>query len=198
MVSNGNRRIETDDAKDVTARTSVSWIFAGGPTDPHRQELTAFAWAQRGERSVDGVPTQRLRSGAGVHLEKDRLRLRAEVVHASGAIVLGPSPPFAGQPIAVATHGQALGLYVQARVRLVGRLLVGVRYDQLHRQTDDRVALRVFRGVTPMLEYDVVPRARLQLSYEHRWFSAPNASADAQTIADAAGARLAAQVTVIF
>lgn len=198
MLSNGNRRLETDDAKDVTARTAVSWVFSGADSDPHRQEVSVFAWGQRGERTIDGVSTQRIRSGAGAHLEKGRVRLRAEAVYASGALVLGQNPPFPGQPIAVADEGRAVGLYAQARVRVLGRFLLGMRYEELRRQIDDRAALRVFRGLSPMIEYDIVPRARLQLTYDRRWFSAPHGSADAQTIARAAGDRAAAQLTVVF
>ncbi len=198
MVSNGNRRLEGDDAKDVTARTAVSWVFSGAASDPHRQEVSVFAWGQRGERTIDGVGTQRIRSGVGAHLEKGRIRVRAEAVYASGALVLGQSPPFPGQPIAVADDGRALGFYAQTRVRVLGRFLVGVRYEELRRQLDDRAALRIFRGLTPMIEYDIVPRARLQLTYERRWFSAPHGAADALTIARAAGDRAAAQLTVVF
>lgn len=198
MVSNGNRRIDSDDAKDVTARSSVAWVFDGGPADPHRQELAAFAWAQRGERVAAGADVQRIRSGAGVHLEKDPIRVRAEVVYASGAVLLGPSPPFPGAPIAVAPHGRAVGGYVQARVRLFGKLLVGARYDELHRQIEDAPALRVFRSLTPMLEYDVVPRVRLQATYEHRWLTAPHGSEDARAIVEAVAGRIAGQATVVF
>lgn len=198
MVSNGNRRIDSDDAKDVTVRSSVAWVFAGGPVDPHRQELAAFAWAQRGERSIDGLGIQRIRSGAGIHLEKDPIRLRGEVVYASGGLVLGPNPPFSGAPIAVAPTGRAVAAYVQARIRLFGKLLAGVRYDELHRQIDDAPALRVFRSITPMIEYDLVPRVRLQATYEHRWLSAPHGSDDARAIADATAGRVGVQATVVF
>lgn len=198
MASNGNRRLDSDDAKDVTARTSVAWVFSGAASDPHRQELAAFAWAQRGERNVDGVDVQRTRSGAGVHLELEPIRIRAEVVHAIGALTLGPNPPFPGSPIAVAPTGRAVGGYLQARVRVLPRLRLGLRYDELHRQIEDDAALRVFRSLTPMVEYDVVPRVRLQATYEHRFIDAPHGSADARAIVASAAGRAAAQVTVVF
>lgn len=198
MVSNGNRRIDNDDAKDVTARSSVAWVFAGAPNDPHRQELAAFVWAQRGERPIEGDQVQRMRSGAGVHLEKDRVRVRAEMVYASGALALGPDPPFAGSPIAVAANGRAIGGYAQARLRVAGDVLIGARYDELHRQIEDAPALRVFRSLTPMVELDLGPRVRLQATYEHRWLTAPHGSDDARAIARAVAGRFAAQATVIF
>ena len=199
MVSNGRRGLTDDDAsKDVSGRTTLSWVFSGAPSDPHRQELSVFAWGQRGERTVDGVSAQRIRSGAGVHLEKGRFRARAEVVYASGALVLGPSPPFADQPIAVDMHGRAMGGYLQARVRVFDKAYAGLRYEELHRQIDDTRAERIFRTLAPMLEYAPVPRVRIQATYERRWMSAPNGASDAKLIADAMGDRLAAQVTVVF
>jgi len=199
MVSNGRRGIADDDAsKDVSGRTTLAWVFSGAPSDPHRQELSVFAWGQRGERTVDGVSAQRIRSGAGVHLEKGRVRVRAEAVYASGVLVLGPSPPFEGQPLAVDMRGRAIGGYLQARARVFDGTYVGLRYEELHRQIDDTRAERVFRTLSPMLEYDPIARVRIQATYERRWMSAPNGTSDAKLIADAMGDRVAAQVTVVF
>lgn len=199
MVSNGARGIvDRDSAKDVTARTTASWVFAGTDRDPHRQELSFFAWGQRGERNLDGISAQRIRSGLGAHLEKEPLRVRAELVYATGAIAAGQVPPFPGQPLVIDPVGHALGGYVQARLRLFEKGRVGLRYEELHRRTDDARAERVFRTLAPMLEYDVVPNVRLQTSYERRWLFAPGATRDAKTIASAMGDRVAVQATVIF
>lgn len=199
VVSNGRiNSIEDDAAKDVTGRTTLSWVFSGKPNDPHRQELSVFAWGQRGERTFDTGSVQRIRSGAGIHLEKEPIRIRAEAVYASGGLVLGPNPPFLGQPIAVSPTGRALGGYVQARVRLTKHLLAGLRYDELIRDLDDPRARRIFRGLAPMIEVAPHPRVRLQANYERRWLSAPDAPPDAQTIARAMGDRVAVQATVIF
>jgi hypothetical protein len=199
MLSNGRRGFTDDDAsKDVTGRTTLSWVFSGAPTDPHRQELSVFAWGQRGERTLAGASVQRIRSGAGVLFEKAPLRVRAELVYASGALLLGPNPPFAGQPLVMDPHGRALGGYLQTSLRVFRRARVGLRYDELHRQLDDARAERVFRTLSPMLEYDVVPRVRLQATYEWRWLDAPEGTADAKSIARAMGDRAALQATVIF
>lgn len=199
VVSNGRRGlVDRDSAKDVTARTTASWVFSGKDDDPHRQELSVFAWGQRGERDLDGLSVQRIRSGIGVHLEKEPVRLRAEVVYATGAIPAGQAPPFAGQPLVVDPYARAIGGYVQARVRLFDKARVGLRYDELHRQIDDPRAERVFRTLAPMLEYDLVPRVRLQGSYERRWMAAPGGAEDAKTIARTMGDRVAVQATVIF
>lgn len=199
MLSNGRRGLtENDASKDVTARTTLSWVFSGSPTDPHRQELSVFAWGQRGEREIAGASVQRIRSGAGVHLEKGPLRVRAEIVNASGALFLGQNPPFAGQPFVLDAHGRAIGGYVQASVRLFGHALVGLRYDELHRQLGDARAERTFRNLSPTLGYDVVPRVRLQATYERRWMVAPDGTPDAKTVARAMGDRAAVQVTLIF
>ena len=199
MLSNGHvRRIDDDASKDVTARTTFSWVFSGAPSDPHRQELSVFAWGQRGERLLDTGNAQRIRSGSGVHLELEPVRVRAEVVYAAGALVNGPNPPFAGQPIAVSPHGRAVGAYLSARVRLFGHLLTGVRYDELHRDLDDQKALRIFRSVTPMVEYEINPRIKLMANYEARWLLAPHGTPDAKNLADTMGDRVLAQVTAIF
>ena len=199
VVSNGRRGfVDQDSAKDVTARTTASWVFSGADNDPHRQELSLFAWGQRGERDLDGRSVQRIRSGTGIHLEKEPVRMRAELVYATGAIAAGQVPPFADQPLVIDPFGRALGGYVQARLRLFDKARVGLRYDELHRRFDDARAERVFRTLAPMLEYDPVQRVRVQASYERRWLSAPGGTEDAKTIARAMGDRVALQVTVIF
>lgn len=199
MVSNGRRGIaDQNAAKDVSARTTLSWVFSGKPTDPHRQELSVFAWGHRGERDLDGKPAQRIRSGAGAHLEKEPLRLRAEVVWASGMIPTGQTPPFEGQPLTVDPQARAVGYVVQARVRFLKRLSVGLRYDELHRSIDDPKARRIFRDLSPMVEYDVVPRVRLQATYERRWLFAFDASSDTKRIVDAMGDRVSVQAVALF
>lgn len=190
--------LDRDDAKDVTARTTASWVFSGRDDDPHRQELSLFVWGQRGERDLDGLSVQRIRSGAGLLLEKEPLRVRAEIVYASGAIFNGPSPSFVGEPISVAPRARALGGYVQARVRVERHTTIGLRFDALDRAPDDAKAERVSRALAPMAEYDITPRIRLQAMYEKRWLFAPGADADTKRIASTIGDRLAAQVTVAF
>lgn len=199
MVSNGRRGFVDDDTqKDVSGRTMLSWVFSGADNDPHRQELSVFAWGQRGRRNVGGIDAQRIRSGAGVHLEKEPIRARAELVYASGALPTGQTPPFLGQPLTMDAHGRALGGYVQARVRVFGHALVGLRYEELHRGLDTPPSRRVFRTLAPMLEYDPVKNVRLQATYERRWMSAPDGTADAKTIAASMGDRASLQATVIF
>jgi hypothetical protein len=144
------------------------------------------------------VSAQRVRSGAGIHLEKEPFRVRTELVYASGAISTGPFPPFPGQPQTMDPYARAIGAYVQARMRVFDKALVGLRYEELHRGIDEPRQLRVFRTLSPMLEYDIVPRVRLQATYERRWLSAPDGSADAKTIAATMGDRASLQATVIF
>lgn len=199
MVSNGRfGAVDDDDHKDVTGRLTASWVFSGKPSDPHRQELSIFAWGQRGTRAFGDRRYERVREGIGIHLEKEPIRIRAELVYGTGMLVLGPNPPFAGEPIAVAPEGRALGGYVQARVRVFGKLLLGLRYDQLHRQLDQGPSLRVLRTLTPAVEWDFTPRAKLAVNFEKRWLGAPNGSADAQRIADTIADRLLVQATIVF
>ncbi len=199
MISNGRfGGVDDDNHKDVTGRVTASWVFKGAASDPHRQELSLFAWGQRGTRAFGGERYERVREGVGVHLEREPVRIRAELVYGSGMLVLGPNPSFAGQPIAVAPEGRALGGYVQARVRLFKKLLLGLRYDELHRQLDGGPALRVMRTLTPALEWDFTPRAKLMLNYERRWLAAPEGSEDARRIAETIADRVLAQATVAF
>lgn len=199
MVSNGRfAGVDEDNYKDVTARVMASWVFSGAANDPHRQELSLFAWGQRGTREYGDRRFERVREGIGVHLEREPIRMRAELVYGSGMLVLGPNPPFAGEPIAVAPEGRALGGYAQARVRLFGKLLVGLRYDELHRQLGQGPALRVLRTLTPAVEWDFTPKAKLMLNYEKRWLGAPDASEDAQRIAETIADRVLVQATVTF
>jgi len=199
MVSNGRfGGTDEDNQKDVTGRVMASWVFSGKANDPHRQELSLFAWGQHGTRGYGDRRYERIREGIGVHLEREPIRLRAELVYGSGMLVLGPNPPFAGEPIAVAPDGRALGGYAQARVRLFGKLLLGLRYDELHRQLGQGPALRVLRTLTPAIEWDFTPKAKLMFNYEKRWLGAPDGSEDAQRIAETIADRVLVQATVTF
>jgi hypothetical protein len=202
MLGNGRpNALEAEAPKDVAARTTFSWVFRGArgrPWDPHREELSFFVWAQRGERDLDGTRALRLRSGTGVHLELSPVRIRAELVRASGALLVGASPPFPGEPLVVDPHGEAVAAYVQARVRVLSRVLVGLRYEELHKSLESDQKLRVTRALSPMVEVDLGRQTRLQATYDARWVSAPHGSEDAKTIAEATGDRVAVQATAFF
>ena len=168
IVYNGRPNVlETDGPKDLAARSSFTWVFSGERWDPRRQELSIYAWAQRGDRTLDGGRVQRLRAGAGALLEREPLRLRVEVVRGSGAIFLGPNATLPGRPLEVALHGEAVGGYAQARVRLLAPWLVGVRAEVLH--LDTGTATRTTRGLSPMTELDLARTVRLQATWASLW-----------------------------
>lgn len=168
MVGNGRpNAIEADRPKDLAGRSTFTWVFSGARSDPHRQELSLFAWAQGGDRTVDGARTTRLRSGAGAHLELDPLRIRVEVVRGTGAIFLGPDASLPGKPLQVALHGEALGGYAQARFRILAPLLAGVRGEVLH--LDSGTKTKTTRGLSPMVEVDLARTVRLQTTWASLW-----------------------------
>jgi len=199
MVSQGRMGALDDDVeKDVSGRVTASWVFSGKRTDPHRQELSLYFWGLHGTRGYEGSRYRRTRSGAGLSLELEPVRIRAELTSAQGMLFLGPQPPFAGADAMVAPNGRALGVVLLARVRLGGHVLVKLRYDELHRQTESAPDTRIFRTLTPALEAQITPKMRLMLDYEHRWLSAPDAPADAKRIVDTAGDRVLLQASMFL
>ena len=199
MVSQGRMGALDDDVeKDVSGRVTASWVFSGKRTDPHREELSLYFWGLHGSRGYEGLRHQRIRSGAGLSLELEPVRLRAELTSAKGMIFLGQQPPFAGADAAVAPSGSALGFVAFGRVRIAKYLLVKLRYDELHRQTESDPETRVFRTLTPALEAQITPKMRLMLDYERRWIVAPDGTADAKRIVDTAGDRVLLQASLFL
>ncbi|MEZ4316192.1 MAG: porin [Myxococcota bacterium] len=198
MVSNGRMgTLEIDDAKDVTARVAWSpWVW-GERTAARRDEVGGYAFWQQGSRDLDGERAPRVRRGAGVKLEKDGWRARIEVLQASGMLESGSNPPFPGQPVRVATHGQAVGGHAFLHYGH-GHAAGGVRYDTLWRGTDTPSDLRIFQTVTLDAQAVLNPRARLLVDYELRWLGAPHASDDARTIARTLGDRVSVQAVAVF
>lgn len=199
MVSQGRMgAVDDDPAKDISGRVTGSWVFSGGASDPHRQELSVYFWGLHGTRAYEGSRAQRNRSGAGVSLELEPVRLRAEILSGQGMIVSGPQPAFASADVAVAPNGRALGFVAFARVRLAGHVLLKMRYDELHRNTESAPDTRVFRTLTPAIEAQITPKMRLMLDYERHWILAPDASADAKRIVDTAGDRVLLQASLFL
>ena len=198
MLSNGRMgSLEWDNAKDLTGRVSwAPWVW-GERHEPHREEISAFAFWQQGGRDVDGEHVQRIRRGGGIQVEKAGWHARVEVIQASGAIETGTSPPFPGQPVSVSPDGSALGGYAYVHYGR-GHFGGGLRYDELHRLYDSPADLRVFRTATADAQVVITPKVRLMLDYEMRWLAAPNGSADAKAIAATMGDRLSLQAGAVF
>lgn len=198
MLSNGQPGVvDATTAKDLSGRIMVSRVLSGERNDPHRREVSAFAWRQQGEREQDGAIGPRIRQGAGVHVETAPVRARVEAVYARGHVELGPDPPFPGQPIEVAVDGEAWGGYALARGTW-RELSLGARAERLWRGSGEPGSLRVASTLTVDAELAFSPRARINLDYELRDLAAPDGDADDRTIADTLGDRLSAQVTVVF
>ncbi|MFO0677007.1 MAG: hypothetical protein U0169_10750 [Polyangiaceae bacterium] len=199
MVSNGGSgALDTDDAKDVSGRATFAWVFAGTDHDPHRQELAFFTWGQTGSRDLDGVRHGRIRSGFGVHLEKEPVRLRVEFVHASGMIFDGPTPPFVGSPVHVRADGRADGATLQLRVGLFRGVRLGVRGDQVVRDATGTEGRTTTRSFTPLVEWDPVHALRLQGTCEFRRIDVDGATADERRVYGSLGPRLSLQITAIL
>jgi hypothetical protein len=198
MVSNGRMgALEIDNPKDLTGRLSWAPVVWGEAGDPHRDEVSVYAFWQQGERSVDGEDVARVRRGGGVQVEKAGLHARVEVIQAAGAIEIGTNPPFPGQPVVVVAEGEALGGYAFVHYGR-GRFGGGVRYDELWRRYDSEADLRVFRNLTLDAQVEITPRARVLVDYELRWLAAPGASEDVQAIAATMGDRVSVQAGVVF
>lgn len=198
MLSNGRMGgFDLDDAKDVTARVAWSpWVW-GERTAARRDELGMYAFWQQGSREVDGERAPRVRRGAGVKVEKDGWRARAEVLEGFGSIDLGATPPFPGQPVRVAARGQAVGGHamVHHRKEHVGGSL---RYDTLWRGTGTPSDARLFQTVTVDAQAVITPSTRVMVDYAFRWLSAPDGSEDARALAATLGDRVSVQVVASF
>lgn len=197
MVSNGSvGGRDTTTPKDLTARVSVTRVLDGGkPTDPHRHEVSAFAWRQQGERIWDDATSGRVRQGVGIHVETAPVRARAEVVQAVGFLDLGST--FPGMPVDVRVEGEALGVVGMLHGNL-GEWGATARVEQLWRGLEDDASLRVLRTVTLGADVYLAPKARIMADVELRSAEAPYGSADAMILADALAPRAALQGTILF
>ena len=198
MVSNGRMgALEGDDPKDVTGRVTATPVVWGDPLSPRREEIAVWVFHQQGSRAIDGGRSPRLRQGVGATVDRAGWQGRAELIHASGTLELGATPPFPGQPVVVSPAGRALGGYVSLH-RGFAHAAFGLRFDALDRSTESPVDRRVFRTLTADAQLIATPKARLLVDYERRWLSAPGGSADAVAIADTLGDRVSVQAVAVF
>lgn len=198
MLSNGRMgSLDVDNGKDLTGRVSWAPVVWGEPQDPHRDEVGIYGFWQQGTRTIEDEAVARVRRGGGVQVERSGWHARVEVIQASGVIETGSSPPFPGQPVVVATEGEAVGGYAFLHYGR-GHLGGGLRYDQLWRLYDSPADLRVFRTLTADVQVEITPKARILFDYELRWLDAPDASADVQAIVATLGDRVSVQAGVVF
>lgn len=205
MLSNGDGILsgDTDGHHDLSGRFELAWVLDGERTDPRRQEVKVGAWRLQGKRDVGNQTFDRVRQGVFLHVEIKPVWALIELASGQGMLETGSGPPFAGGTVGLASQGEAWGIVGQGGMRLDlppkwGELGLKLRYDRFDRQTEDAVAERIFQTMTGGVEYDPVPKLRLQANYEWRTVEAPGASGDALVLADAMGDRVTVQVTARF
>jgi hypothetical protein len=95
---------------------------------------------------------------------------------------------------------KAKGWKLDAGLRIIHRLWVNCRYDQLCRGTRQSVNERKFETVTPGLEYLLNPKIRLMANYALRQAEAPNLpdSSVANQNPDKLSNKILAQIQVVF
>lgn len=179
---------------DGTARVRVARALTDDakPADVHRPEVAGWAWAQAGQRAIDGVDVVRVRAGVGVGVETAHARVLAEAIVARGAVEAGAA--FAGDPLVVQADGEGIGASVQARWR-ADRWSVSARAAGVRIGGDDP---RLYGSFTPGLRYDPVNHVQIEVNYELRGAAAPGGDADAKAIAAATGDRVIVSSTVTF
>ena len=221
MASNGGRDPrEQRDAKDLSGRLELAYVWEGRRADLRQKELKLTAWRLQGARDVEvagaggavvgemgSERVSRVRQGASLRLERGAYWALVEYAEGRGALDVGGAYPFAGAPVSLVARGEAWGAVAQAGLRQPlsrfvegGRGEVGVkaRYEEYRQQTEEVARLRVFRTATLGLEWAPSRQARLQLDYELRSLEAPEGSPDARAITAAMGDRLSLQLTVMF
>lgn len=190
--------LDLDDFKDVSGRIQGSLVLDGADNDIHRQEVSLFAWGQWGKRRLSSGVRDRVRTGGGLHMELRPVRFRAEVVYAANALILGSNPAFLNEAVVVSDNGKALGYNAQVSYQVLSWFSIHARYEELHRQLGEGAAFRLFRTLTPGIEFNPHPKVRLVANADFRWLHAPSGNADAKRIVETMGPRFTAQATLNF
>lgn len=204
MVSNGSgiNRLDDDNAKDVAGRVEVARVFEGERHDMWRQEARVGAWGSYGRRPTVEDRVDRVRFGGFANLDLDRVWTLIEVAGGSGALELGPQPPFPGEPVRFVGQGTAWGVVAQSGVRLPyddkGRVGVQGRFERFEQLRDTPGDHRIFLNLTGAIEVSPARNLRFILDYEHRTLRAPAAGEAAQALAAGFGDRVTLQATARF
>jgi hypothetical protein len=207
MLSQGRMgAIEIDQNVDVSMRVQAAWLLSHDPKKrkgAFREEVSVFAWRLQGPRVVkngdDVDEVVRLRQGVGVHMRAFKLRARAELVHASGALFAGQNPAFESGRQVVLPEGEAFGATADIAIEHFYPLEFVFGVDELHRMPKDPAQLRAFRSAIVGATWHINANARLQLNYEmRRLFVGPDAPTDAHIIAKTMANVLALQLAFVF
>ena len=197
MLGNGNgiNRSDNDDNKDLYLLLSTEKVFGG--RGARRQGFKTYAWYIDGKRTlkesnfniVTGTPDRnkefdRTRWGLGTTYRKDKYRMAAEYVKADGMIFNGSDGgaiPGAtsndGTQVAslnYLTNNKADGWHLDLGYKVLPKLELGIRYDELNRGTEgDPKNERHFETVALSAQYFFTPRTRVIANYAFRDADAP-------------------------
>jgi len=223
MVGNGNgiNRADNNGAKELYGYISVEQVYGG--KGARRHGLKAFAWTQRGKRTLitaaDGAGNyDRNRSGLGFTFRKGRWSAAAEYISASGLIRNGTDGAAkvgsegknkAGDKIYAdlnyALDEKANSYYGHLGYKVFDKLELDLRYDVLNRATvkdeaageDDE---RKWTTTTVGAQYFFNKKTRFVFNYEFRSLEAPNLASTAgpNKIGAALDDRISMQLLAIF
>ncbi len=217
MVGNGNgiNRQDNNGAKELYGYFAVEQVYGG--QGARRHGLKAFAWTQKGKRTVisSGISGQydRDRSGLGFTYKMKKISAAAEYVSASGLIRNGTDgaatigSPGTKEP-AVGSYAdlnyklndKANSYYVHFGYKILKNLELDLRYDVLNRAILVKKDERTWKTSTIGVQYFFNRKTRATINYEFRSLKAPNqaADSDANKIGAALDNRVAVQVLAIF
>ncbi|HLP98951.1 MAG TPA: hypothetical protein VK149_10935 [Sideroxyarcus sp.] len=207
MVSNGDaidRPRDSDGHKDLTLRVQAAYLLGG--SGPNREDISAFAWRQKGARLFGNEHFGMVREGLGLKYLHGNYRVSTEYLRANGMVVGGQAPPFVGQPFAAGVNEKAGGWYIEGGWRFLPQWEADLRYDYLDFMTQNLANEREFATTTMGMQYLVSPAMRIVFNYEWRSMKVSNAAAiaagatrdNALAIANNLGNRASLQLTWSF
>lgn len=207
VVSNGDSidsPRDSDSRKDLTLRVQASYLLGG--QGPNREDISAFAWRQKGSRLFGTQHHALVREGVGIKYLQGNYRTSAEYLRANGMVVGGQAPPFVGQSLAAGVNEQAGGWYVEGGWRFQPQWEVDLRYDYLDFMTQTLANEREFTTITLGMQHFINPAMRVIFNYESRNMKVSNPAAiatgaardNALVIAGNLGDRASLQLTWSF
>ncbi len=195
-LSNGRMGLDDNNAKDVSTRVQLAYVFDGKTQALERDDAMLFAWYLAGRRPFAAGEYPRIRKGVGAQWDVKPFRVRAEYVLAQGMIETGLAPPFVGGSPGLVADGTARAWYVEGGWRFLPRWEANARYDVYDRIPDDFPQRRIFRTATLGTQFVWSPLLRVLLNYDIRRLEAPGGNADAQILADAMADRATLQAVI--
>jgi hypothetical protein len=228
MVGNGNgiARGDNDDNREFYYYLSAGQVFGG--KGARRQDWKVYAWLQDGKRTLLSTANtgdtpfdapdfdsfavkefDRTRWGVGGTYRRGKYRLYGEYMEADGMLPnatdgasVGGAVSNNGQAVSTfntLTDNKAQGWYLDFGYKVLPKLELDVRYDELERGTEGAANIqRDFERWTLGAQYFFNKKSRFTLNYEFRDTEAPGGSAAQKSIVSGTDDMLTAQVLVIF